>query len=142
MRIEAEAGDVVTVHFTVAFKSGEILESTKGKDPMRFKLGQGIFFPGFEKSILGMTIGQFKRLIISSKDAFGPKDPTLLKEVKKSEIPEHIDASVGKHIHIKHDDSNIVVTVVEDKDDTVVFDANPPQAGEDFVISVELIDLV
>lgn len=141
MRLEAESGDIVTVHFTVAFKSGEILESTRGKDPMRFKLGQGVFFPGFEKAILGMTIGQTKRLTISSQDAFGPKDPTLIREVKKSDIPPHIDASIGRHIHIKHDDANIVVTVVDDTDDSVILDANPPQAGEDFVISLELIDL-
>jgi peptidylprolyl isomerase len=142
MILEAEDGDIVTVHFTVAFKNGEILESTRGKDPLKFKLGINVFFPGFEKAIVGMAIGQTKRVTISAKDAFGPKDAGLFREVKKSEIPKHIDASVGKHIHIKHEDNNnLVVAVVEDKGDSVVLDANPPQAGEDFVVSLELVDL-
>jgi len=144
MRIEAESGDIVTVHFTVTYKSGEILESTTGKDPLKFKLGEGIFFPGFEKAILGMTIGQCKRVTVSSDDAFGAKDDSLFKEVKKSEIPSHVDISVGKHILVQHEDknlSNLVVTVVEDKGDSVLLDANPPQAGQDFVIALELIDI-
>ncbi|MGB0137431.1 MAG: FKBP-type peptidyl-prolyl cis-trans isomerase, partial [Flavobacteriales bacterium] len=37
----AKSGDTVAVHYTGKLESGEIFDSSKGKDPLKFTLGAG-----------------------------------------------------------------------------------------------------
>lgn len=140
--IRAEKGDIVTVHYTLTFKDGKILASTRNKEPIRFELGKKVFFDGFEKAIVGMGMGQVKKQTIQANDAFGVYDPNLLITYPRQVIPKHVRLEIGAKIEITQEDGKVaVVKVKELNDNTVVLDGNPELAGKDLQLSVELINV-
>jgi FKBP-type peptidyl-prolyl cis-trans isomerase len=67
----AQAGDWVWVHYTGKLTSGEQFDSSAGKKPIRFTLGQGDVIKGWDEGIAGMKIGEKRKLVIPSELAYG-----------------------------------------------------------------------
>lgn len=72
----AKKGDVVIVHYTGAFESGEEFDSSRraGRDPFQFILGAGQVIAGWDEGVVGMKIGGKRRLIVPPDLAYGPDD--------------------------------------------------------------------
>lgn len=68
----AKAGDKVTVHYTGTFLDGEQFDSSIGKDPFSFILGDGYVIKGWDEGISYMKKGGKAKLIIPSKLGYGP----------------------------------------------------------------------
>lgn len=69
---EATAGDVVAVHYTGrAWSTGEIFDSSEGRDPIAFQLGAGEVIPGWDQGIAGLQVGERARLTIPPELAYG-----------------------------------------------------------------------
>jgi peptidylprolyl isomerase len=68
----AKAGEVVTVHYTGYFKSGDIFDSSvKRGQPIKFTLGQGQVIKGWDEGLQLMRSGDKYRLIIPYQLAYG-----------------------------------------------------------------------
>lgn len=86
----AQVGDVVQVHYTGWLENGDQFDSSSGSTPLEFTLGAGRVIPGWEEGILGMQVGERRRLIIPpnlaySTTGFGgviPPNATLTFEVE------------------------------------------------------------
>ena len=138
-----EEGDTVLVHYTITFQDGRIYDSSRHKSPLQLTVGAGQFIPGLEKNIVGMWLGQIKKVLLSPSDAFGEKDPALVCTHPLSKIPPHIDASLGKRIQITQESGQVLNFRVSKIEDGLVFlDANPEVAGEKMAASIELIDIL
>ena len=137
----AQSNDIVIVHYTIAYKSGKILESTLSKDPLKFKLGQHIFLPGIEEMIIGMFIGQRKKITLPPEKAFGPKSKHLIQTLPIEKVPSHINKKVGQRVQIDTKPP-IKATIIEISNSTITLDGNPEQAGQCFDIDLELIDII
>jgi len=138
----AEDGDTVTVHYTLAFKSGVIFDTTRHKNPFSFILGDGDFMPGFEKALLGMSIGQTKTVTLKKEEAFGAKFPDLIQSIPRKDIPDHVNCVVGQNIEITlENNQKLVARVTEVDEQSITLDANPPQVGEEIVVTIELMNL-
>ncbi len=72
--IQAENGDEVTVHYTGTFIDGEQFDSSIGKEPFTFTLGEGNVISGWDEGIAYMKKGGKAQLIIPSKLGYGPND--------------------------------------------------------------------
>lgn len=57
---KVENGHVVRVHYTGRLTTGEIFDSSLGREPLEFTMGEGQMIPGFEQGILGMEVGEKK----------------------------------------------------------------------------------
>ncbi|RAP38155.1 hypothetical protein DID80_03355 [Candidatus Marinamargulisbacteria bacterium SCGC AAA071-K20] len=140
--ITANPGDSVTVHYTLTFRDGTILATTRNQDPITFVLGKKTFFKGFEKAIEGMSINQLKKTTIAAKNAFGEKDSSLILDYPREKIPGHILLEEGKKIEITQEDGTVIVVKIDKiEDDKVILNGNPELAGQDLQLSVELVDL-
>lgn len=138
----AKTGDTVRVHYTGKLEDGTVFDSSEGKDPLEFILGQGTVIPGFEAAIEGMEIGGKKTETITSDNAYGPYQDKLVEEVERTMIPDHIELDVGHHLQITRPDAPpLVLTVVEVKEETVMLDANHPLAGKTLVFDIELVEI-
>jgi peptidylprolyl isomerase len=75
----AQAGDWVWVHYTGKLTSGEQFDSSAGKKPIRFTLGQGDVIKGWDEGIAGMKVGEKRKLVIPSDLAYGDvgRPPTI-----------------------------------------------------------------
>lgn len=88
-------GNTVTVHYTGTLLDGTKFDSSVDKDtPFSFELGAGQVIQGWEQGILGMKVGEKRKLTIPSDLAYGeygagsiigPNEP-LIFEVEMLEI--------------------------------------------------------
>ncbi len=69
---EAKNGDRVSVHYTGNLEDGTVFDSSvPRKEPFSFKLGAGMVIEGWEKGVLGMKIGEKRKLTVPYQMAYG-----------------------------------------------------------------------
>lgn len=86
----AKNGDVVSVHYTGTLENGVKFDSSLDRgQPFEFTLGVGQVIKGFDMGILGMEVGEKKRIVISPEDGYGsqnvgsiPPNSTLIFDVE------------------------------------------------------------
>jgi len=71
---EAVAGSLVSVQYTGKLENGTVFDTSVGKAPIQFPLGQGYVIQGWELGITGMKVGGKRLLIIPPDMAYGDKD--------------------------------------------------------------------
>lgn len=83
--VEAKNSDKLSVHYTGTLEDGTKFDSSLDRDtPFEFVLGQGQVIQGWEQGLLGMKVGEKRKLIIPPELAY--KDKTLIFEVELLEI--------------------------------------------------------
>ncbi len=137
---QAKKGDSVKIHYTGTLEDGTVFDSSAGRDPLTFTLGGGQVIVGFEEAVLGMAIGNKKKVTIPSHKAYGEKNEELVIEVPMSQVPPDLDPEVDQKLQMGGPNGElVVVTVVAVTDEVVVLDANPPLAGKDLTFELELV---
>jgi peptidylprolyl isomerase len=71
---EIKTGQQATVNYVgVLFKTGKEFDTSwgKGKQPFQFALGSGQVIPGWDEGVLGMKVGERRRLTIPADLAYG-----------------------------------------------------------------------
>ena len=139
----AKHGDIVKVHYTGTLDDGIRFDTSEGREPLQFVIGEGMLIPAFEQAVVGMNPGDSKNLHIPADDAYGPYFDELILEVDRSQIPPYIDPDEGMQLQITQDDgSSTVVKVVKLTEEKIYLDANHPLAGRDLNFDIELVDIV
>lgn len=132
--------NTVKVKYTGKLADGHVFDSSEGKEPLEFTLGQGQIIPGFEKGLINMKLNEKKTITVSKEEAYGEVDSELIHEVKKAQLPEDMNPEVGMGLVSKSQDGHeINLVVVEVKEETIVVDGNHPLAGRDLIFDVEVV---
>ena len=139
---QAKTGDTVKVHYTGKLKDGTVFDSSEGRDPIEFKLGENQVIPGFEKAVEGMSEGEKTVAAIPMTEAYGPRQDNLIVEVDQNSFPEDINPEVGQMLTMQQPDGRKVnVRVAELAEGRVKLDANHPLAGEDLEFEIEIVEI-
>ena len=80
-------GDTVSVHYTGTLTSGEVFDSSLEREPLKFTLGMGQLIPGFERAIMGLSVGQKATTNIPSKEAYGEHNSEMVLQVPNNQLP-------------------------------------------------------
>ena len=137
---QAKNGDSVKIHYTGTLADGTVFDSSAGREPLVFTLGGGQVIVGFDEAVLGMAIGDKKKVTIPSHKAYGEKNEELVIEVPRNQVPPDLNPEVDQKLQMGGPNGElVVVTVVEVNDAFVVLDANPPLAGKDLIFDLELV---
>ena len=113
------------------------------REPFEFVIGQGMVIPGFEKGIVGMSVGETKKVSIACEDAYGPYKEDLVGTVDRSRIPENIELEIGIVLQMHSPDGSITnVTVKDINDEGVRLDLNHPLAGKDLIFEIKLMEVL
>lgn len=114
----------------------------KGGIPINLPLGEGRLPESVEAAIKQMAPRESKTIRVSSDEAYGAYDESLIETVPKANIPNADKLPVGQYIMFASDDEPIRVKVVSVDDETVVFDHNNELAGYDLIFDIELFKLL
>jgi FKBP-type peptidyl-prolyl cis-trans isomerase 2 len=140
---QAESGNTVKVHYTGRLEDGTEFDSSKGKEPLEFTIGQGQLIPGFEQGVLGMGPGESKTINIPSDQAYGPHDPEKVIEMDRDQVPPGVEPQIGMQIRGTPPGGRpIVFTVSGVSESKVTLDGNHPLAGKDLVFEIQLVEIV
>ena len=140
--IQVRENNTVKVHYVGKLSDGQVFDTSEGKEPLEFTLGQGKLIPGFEKGLIDMKLNEKKTITISKEDAYGESREDLIQEVDKSQLPEDITPEVGMGLVSKSSDGNEMnLLIVEVKEATIVIDGNHPLAGKELIFDLEVVDI-
>jgi len=139
---QTKQGDTVTIHYTGTLEDGTIFDSSEGRDPLSFTVGNGQVIPGFEEAVIGMTKDEKKNVTIPVEKAYGPRNEEMVIEVPRNQMPPDINPEVGQKLQMQGPDNQIVVVEITGvTDELVTLDANPPLAGKDLIFDIELVTI-
>lgn len=137
---QAKSGDTVKVHYTGRLMDGTEFDSSRDRDPLEFKLGEGQVIAGFDDAIEGMDEGESKTVTIPPDQGYGEHRDDLVAELDKGQFPGEKDPEVGMRLQLTTEGGETIgAWVTEVGDDTFHVDANHPLAGKDLVFEIELV---
>lgn len=131
---------VVRIHYTLKNESGDILDSSAGREPLIYLHGVGNIIPGLEAALAGHEAGDTVQASIEPKDAYGERFEELVQAIPRSAFPVQ-DIQPGMQFSAGTDEGGQIVTVVKVEDDIITIDGNHPLAGETLHFDVEVVDL-
>ena len=134
-------GDKVKIHYTGTLNDGTVFDSSEGREPLEFTIGENQVVPGFENEVKEMKLNEEKTFKINAKDAYGEKNKELMREIPRSKIPGEMKIEAGAHLILKAPNGQQVTAVVSEvKDDVIVIDLNHPLAGKELTFKVKLLE--
>ena len=133
---------VVSIHYELADESGEIIDSSKGGDPLTYLHGNQNLIPGLERELEGRETGDELDVRIEPQDAYGEVNDQLIKQVPRSAFEGVDQIEPGMQFQATNNDGAVQqITVIEAGEDQVTIDANHPLAGVTLFFSVKVGDI-
>ena len=131
----------VTIHYVGKLADGTIFETTN-KKPLRILVGEHAVIHGMEEGLIGMKIGEKKRIIVQPEKGYGRYHEDLIEELPLSKIPPEITPSVGMVINQESKSGRtIFMRVVKVNRESIVVDLNHPLSGKTLVFDVVVMDI-
>ncbi len=135
-------GDEVRIHYTAKLENGEIIETTRDKGPLSVKIGSKKLIVGLDDALIGLEKGDKKEVTISPNKGFGERKENFLQEIPKEQFGERTEVSPGEVVELRYEDGKRrLVTIHEEREDSIVLDLNHPLAGETLTFEVEVIEI-
>ena len=80
---------VASVHYTGTLPdTGEVFDTSEGRDPLKFLVGHRQMIPGFEEELMGAVVGERREFTLSPERAYGEPIEELIAEFPKSEFAQ------------------------------------------------------
>ena len=131
-------GDNISVNYTGTLQNGEKFDSSYDRgQTLDFTAGAGQMIKGFDIAVIGMKVGEKKKITISPSEAYGAKDPARIIEVPSTQFANYDEVKVGISIN----GGGAVGTVIEKSDTVAKIDFNHKLAGETLIFEIELMSI-
>lgn len=139
---KASEGDKIKVHYTGKLDDGTVFDSSVGREPLEFTIGEGMMIPGFEKAVEGMAVGETTNVNILPEDAYGARRDDMVVRVGRKDFPKNITPEVGVGVTMRHPESGeFDAMVCEVTDEAIILDANHPLAGKALNFDIEVLEI-
>jgi FKBP-type peptidyl-prolyl cis-trans isomerase 2 len=139
---QVKGNNTVKVNYTGKLSDGQIFDTSEGKEPIEFTLGQGRLIPGLEKGLIDMKLHEKKTISIVKEEAYGEVNESLIQEVNKKDLPQDMEPEVGMGLVSKSPEGQeINLMVVEVKEESIIIDGNHPLAGKDLIFEIEVLEI-
>lgn len=136
MKIQDNA--VVAIHYTLKNDEGQVLDSSEGKDPLKYLHGAKNIIPGLEQALVDKTEGDDVEVSIEPKDAYGERNPEAVKQLPKNTFEGIDNLQEGMVLQAQTPQGAVPLRVVEVGDEAVTVDMNHQLAGVRLNFSVKV----
>ncbi len=131
-------GDKVKVHYTGTLNDDTVFDSSEGKEPLEFTIGENQVIKGFENGIKGMKLNQEKTIKIKPNEAYGEVNQQLMISVPRDKFPPEIEIN-GRLILKGPQGQQLPAVITEVTNDNVVIDLNHPLAGKELMFKIKVV---
>ena len=140
---QAKHGDTVKVHYSGKLNDGSVFDTSHNREPLQFTIGEGQLIPGFEKTVVGMNMGESRTINIQAENAYGLHHKEMVGVVGRNQFPPDLEVKAGQQFETHNEDGRtIIVTVADVSESDVTLDANHPLAGKDLTFDIQLVAVV
>ncbi|GHC31290.1 FKBP-type peptidyl-prolyl cis-trans isomerase [Aidingimonas halophila] len=132
---------VVAFHYTLTNESGDVLDSSEGRDPLTYLHGAGNIIPGLEKELEGRESGEQLQVTVEPAEGYGETQPSLVQEVPRDAFQGVDQVEPGMQFQAQTQGGPLMVTVTQVEGDTVTVDGNHPLAGQTLNFDVQIAEV-
>ncbi len=137
----------LTLHYRLTSMAGEDIISTFQDTPATLQLGQGQLAPPLEACLLGLPEGAHEVFELAPEQAFGPRNPELVRRVSRATLAENSapdeNYAVGDLVNFAAPGGGRFAGVLlEINDNDALFDFNHPLAGQQVKFEVQIIGVL
>lgn len=125
---------------------GELIESTEGKEPLRFLSGLGQMIPDFENNVVNLNQGDTFSFGIKAENAYGSRTEEAIIELpqdifkKDGQLVEEVQ--VNNVLPLQDQNGNVVpAKVVSINTETITVDVNHPLADQDLHFTGTVVEV-
>jgi FKBP-type peptidyl-prolyl cis-trans isomerase SlyD len=130
---------VATIDYTLTNPQGQVLDTSKGAEPLSYLHGVGGIIPGLENALEGKQTGDNLSVTIEPDQAYGQRNEELVQEVPRRMFQGVDNIQPGMQFRAQGPQGQQVVTVVGVQGDNVRIDANHPLAGVTLKFDVNVV---
>ncbi len=137
----AQQGDRVKVHYRGMLDDGTEFDSSAGKEPIDFTVGEHEVIAGFEDGVVGLGVGEKKRVVVGPEDAYGPYLQDKVATLPRSQLPDDVELKPGAILKAETPDGPVMFLVTAMQGDQVTIDGNHPLAGKALTFEIEIVEI-
>ena len=132
---------VVHMHYELKNDNGDVLDSSKGREPLAYIHGKGNIIPGLEKQLVDKTTGDKIKATVAPEEAYGVVDSQKVFKVGKNQFQGGGEIEVGMQIQAEANGRMEIGTVENIEGEEVTLNFNHPLAGQTLHFDVEVMEV-
>lgn len=112
-------------------------------EPIRVEFVHGYeqVLPALEQGLVGLAAGQDRSLVAEPADAFGVHDKEGIFELEKGGLDGADTLEVGEEFVASGPEGDVLMRVLEVRDETLIVDTNHPLAGKTVRFAVKVLSV-
>lgn len=135
------SGKVVSMHYTLTDDAGDVIDSSRGQDPIEYLHGHGNIIGGLENALEGNEAGDKTVVKLSPSEGYGEYNQNAVFQVPRDKFPAGSDIQVGMRVEGEGPEGTHSFIVLGLSEEEVTLDANHPLAGKNLNFDVEIIEV-
>lgn len=133
-------GSKVRIHYTLTVE-GEIVDSSRGREPLAYEQGAGMLVAGVEAGLAGAVAGDQRKLTVPPQDGYGLPDPELFLVAPRESFAGLGELKIGAAVRASGPDGDFSAIVVAVAEKAVTLDLNHPLAGKTLEFDIEVVSV-
>lgn len=136
----------VRIHYHLTDADGEVIDSSRGREPLAYLHGHGNLVPGVESALLGLAAGATVTAVVPPDKGYGERNPDLDVAIDPDNFPPEVRSELrpGAMFRAHHptEDTEVVTyTVVNVHPDRIEATGNHALAGITLHFDLEVVDV-
>ncbi|MFW5883240.1 MAG: FKBP-type peptidyl-prolyl cis-trans isomerase [Verrucomicrobiota bacterium] len=137
--MDIQKDKVVSIDYKLTDDSGQVLDTSEGREPLAYLHGHQNIVPGLEKALEGKSEGESLDVVVEPSEGYGEINQKLVQEVPRSQFPADADLQVGMMFRAQTNDGQERVFTIKDiGEEVVTVDGNHPLAGANLNFAVQI----
>ncbi|MDO6515055.1 MULTISPECIES: peptidylprolyl isomerase [unclassified Neptuniibacter] len=133
---------VVKFHYALVNADGEVLDGSRGGEPLPYLHGHKNIVPGLEQAMLGHSVGDKFKIKVSPEQGYGLRDEDKVSLVERASFEGFTELAEGMVCQMEDEQGDLqLVSITKIDEEEVTVDANHPFAGLELNFDVEIMDI-
>ncbi|MFX1466864.1 MAG: peptidylprolyl isomerase [Promethearchaeota archaeon] len=135
-------GDKIKVEYTGTLDDGTVFDTSEGREPLEFEVGARQVIKGFDEAVLGLEIGEEKKVNLAPSESYGEYDPNLIKKISLDKLPPGEEPKPGMVLELRTSDGiSFPARITEVAEQDITIDLNHPLAGKNLIFQIKVVDI-